>query len=182
MTASSSLFVQWAGNVLSHGLNEEMMKALSVLLLAFPLRQVRKPIDGVFYGALSGLAFAAWEGHKLMSEAQTPALMMMTVAIRSVANSLLHASYTGISGYFIALGALNRRRVAMPALGIAIAILLHGTFDFGADSRDAFPLSLLIGAGTILYLRYCAARSYKAADESEQIGFAREKEPAHATT
>jgi RsiW-degrading membrane proteinase PrsW (M82 family) len=169
MTASSNLFVQWVGNVLSHGLNEEVMKAMSVLLLAFPLRQVKKPIDGIFYGALSGLGFAAWEGHKLIGEAQTPALMMMTVMIRSVTNCLLHASYTGISGYFIAIGALGRRRVALPAAGISIAILLHGSFDFRADSRDGFPLSLLLGAVTYLLFRHCVARSFEDTGDERSV-------------
>jgi len=162
MTNSPSALVRWAGNVLSHGLNEEAMKAISVLLLAFAFRQVKKPIDGIFYGALSGLGFAAWEGHKLIVEAQTPAVMMITVAIRSVSNCLLHASYTGISGYFIAIAALSRRRIALSSLGILIAILLHGTFDFHADVS---PVALITAATTYVLCRYLVARSYQMGEE-----------------
>ena len=169
MTNSSSAFVRWLGNILSHGLNEEAMKAMSVLLLAFAFRQIRKPIDGVFFGALSGLGFAAWEGHKLMVEAQTPAVMMMTVAIRSTTNCLLHASYTGISGYFIAQGALSHRRFALSAFGIALAILLHGTFDFKADVQGEFPLSLVVAVITYLLFRLCIVRSYQMTETLDQL-------------
>src|SRR5438552_64778 len=64
MNSSPTDMVRFIGDWGSHGLAEESLKAFPVILLAFVLKQVKKPMDGVFYGALAGLGFAAWEGYK----------------------------------------------------------------------------------------------------------------------
>lgn len=127
---SSSDLLRLLGDVLSHGLTEELLKALPVVLLTFGISRVRKPTDGAFYGALSGLGFAAWEGYKFMTQSQSGSEALMETLLRTTTLPFLHASFSAIAGYFVALSRFTRQRTAVCATGIAIAATLHGLYDF----------------------------------------------------
>ncbi len=127
--ASQTDIVRFIGILGSYGFNEELLKALPVLLIAFVFKRLKSPADGVFYGALSGLGFAAWEGYTYIVKPDMGGVLMDAL-VRCTALPFLHAAYTGISGYFIALASKSRRPFLLSALGIALASTVHGTYDF----------------------------------------------------
>jgi RsiW-degrading membrane proteinase PrsW (M82 family) len=121
------------------GLNEELLKALVLWLLAFRLKRIVKPSDGMFYGALSGLGFAVFEGYKYVDAAQDTSAIIMQMLLRTTALPFLHATFTAINGYFISLATVtSRRRVALCALGLAVASALHGAYDFASGISEVF--------------------------------------------
>lgn len=136
------------------GGNEELWKAVPVLLVAFWLRRVSKPLDGLFYGALSGLGFAVREGFKYIGAAgdSTSAVLHQTL-IRTTTTPFLHATWTGIGCYFIGLAVASRsRRPALCIVGVATAAGLHGWYDFASDHVVAVGIAALTYLLLISYI------------------------------
>lgn len=116
------------GFVLGVGPVEEGCKAIPVLALAFYFNKVEKPIDGIFYGACSGLGFAIAEGVMYVGHAEVPLAQML---IRGTSLPFLHSLWSAIVGYFIALAAINRSRApALVVTGFFVSVVLHGVYDF----------------------------------------------------
>lgn len=129
---------------------EETAKLLVLFFTIRRLREFDEPLDGVIYGVTVGLGFAALE-NSLYAAGHGPAVGLFRAAVTSVA----HASFSGWLGYFFALSRFTRRRLLIPA-GLALAILLHGTYDlllflsFGASGLLSF---VLVGLAMLLLLR-----------------------------
>ncbi len=139
------------------GANEEFWKAVPVLFVAFYLRRINKPLDGLFYGALSGLGFAVREGIYFLGLAHNPNEILRQVLVRTTEAPFIHATYTAMSGYFIALAILSRgRRAALCIVGIAVPAILHGTFDFVGDHAG---VGIAVAALAYLLLVSYIARS-----------------------
>lgn len=119
------------GFVLGVGPVEEGFKAIPVLALALVWNKIEKPIDGIFYGACSGLGFAIAEGVIYVGNAQMPIVQML---IRGTSLPFLHSLWSAIVGYFIALAAINRSRApALVVTGFLVSVVLHGVYDFVSD-------------------------------------------------
>jgi len=154
--------VRLVGDVGSHGMAEESLKFLPVILLAFVLKQVKKPIDGMFYGALAGLGFSAWEGYKYVIDPQYGGVLVQTL-IRSTALPFLHAAYTAIGCYFVALATLEKtaaRRIKVCAIGYLVASTVHGIYDF-LTGNPKIVMAVFI---YLLFSGY-AAHSHRVAEE-----------------
>ena len=124
--------------------NEETWKAVPVLLLAFAVGRVTTPLDGVFYGALSGVGFAFREGLTYIGGAAEGTDLLHQALIRTTTMPLLHATWSGIAGYFIGVAAASpRRRYALSAVGIATATILHGLYDVAVEHILAVAVAAL---------------------------------------
>ena len=137
------------GFVLGVGPNEELFKALPVILVAFSMRRVEKPIDGIFYGAMSGLGFAISEGVGYVAKADLPLWQML---VRGTSLPFLHSLWSAIAGYFIALAVINRSRApALVVTGLMVSAVLHGVYDWTSGGL----LGLLMCAFTyLLFVSY----------------------------
>ena len=146
----------------SYGFNEELLKALPILLLAFVVKRIKTPLDGMFCGAISGLSFAAWEGYTYLDD-PTKGETLMVALVRITSGMFMHAAYTAIAGYFIALAVEKRRPLALSALGIAIATMLHGFYDVFINEHG--PLMVIIVF--LVFIAY-ADRSQRIATETKE--------------
>jgi len=141
------------GFILGVGLNEEFWKAVPVLLAAFVFHRVAKPLDGLFYGALSGLGFAVREGFKYLGGAVDGADLLHQTLIRTTTSAFLHATWAAIAGYFIGLAVISsERRGALCIVGIAVAALLHGWYDFAVLHVFAVAIAALAYLLLISYI------------------------------
>ncbi len=157
--------VRLVGDVGSHGMAEESLKFLPVILLAFVFKRVKSPIDGMFYGAMAGLGFAAWEGYKYVIDPQYGGVLIQTL-IRSTALPFLHAAYTAIGSYFVALAMREKtaaRRIKICAMGYLVAATVHGVYDFLAGN-EKIAMAIFI---FLLFSAY-ATQSHEVAEEFEQ--------------
>jgi protease PrsW len=104
---------------------EEALKLLVIGRYSARLRDFNEPMDGIVYGAMAGLGFAAVENAFAILGGGLLAAIM-----RSVTAVPLHATCGAVLGYYVARGRLERRRGSI-AKGLAIAVLIHGLYDFG---------------------------------------------------
>ncbi len=124
--------------------NEETWKAVPVLFLAFAVRRGTTPLDGMFYGALSGVGFAFREGLTYIGGASQGSDLLHQALIRTTTMPLLHATWSGIAGYFIGVAAATRRRqFAVSILGIATATTLHGLYDVAVEHILAVAIAAI---------------------------------------
>jgi RsiW-degrading membrane proteinase PrsW (M82 family) len=162
---------RFAGYVLGVGVEEELIKAIPVILLAYALGRVRKPIDGIFFSALSGFGFAINESSKYIAGMHNPAGMLGQTFLRTTALPFLHATWTTVSGYFIALAVMKRRgRVAFSIFGITLAAVVHGCFDSAPDGLPTICAGLF---AYLLFVSYIASvqetDDHTVASAAEQI-------------
>lgn len=137
------------GFVFGVGPNEELCKALPVLLIAFAIGRLEKPIDGIFYGACSGLGFCITEAADYVMSSQGSLLQIL---LRGTTLPFLHSLWSAIMGYFIALAVINRSRApALVVTGLLVSATLHGLYDFFSDGL----LGVAIAAFTyLLFVSY----------------------------
>ncbi len=112
---------------------EEPVKALGVILMKKRLTELE---NGLIYGAAVGLGFAATENILYLNNALMASLQVfiVTAVVRALTSTVLHASASGIAGFGIARSEILAKRGIkkswLPYL--AVAILLHGLFNFFA--------------------------------------------------
>ena len=150
------------------GFNEEITKALPVLLAGLILLRYRKVKLGVrmcmFLGTIAGLTFGVFEQAfytstdiiginqaKSVSEAVNAVLAFSE---RIFVDGFQHAVWAGIAGFFIGMG-LNypRRRVQLVVLGVATAAILHALNDFLAGS-SIWLVIVVQAVSLLLFLGY----------------------------
>jgi len=164
-TAGVTFASNWSAS-LSAPLNEEIFKLCGVVMivLAAP-RALRGPVDGMIFGALTGLGFQVIENvtygldNIVQSGAVTPdGAVQRSVLLRVGATGLgSHWTMTAVSGagigYLVALSARGRRNEGI-ALAIACLLLAMGMhLLFNAPHP---PLPLKVGVNfviiSVLYL------------------------------
>jgi RsiW-degrading membrane proteinase PrsW (M82 family) len=145
------------------GFNEEITKALPVLLAGLVLLRYRKVKLGVrmcmFLGTIAGLTFGIFEQAfytstdiiginqaQSVSEAVNAALAFSE---RIFVDGFQHAVWAGIAGFFIGMGLnYSRRRVQLVVLGVTTAAVLHALNDFLAG--DSIWLVIVVQAASLL--------------------------------
>jgi RsiW-degrading membrane proteinase PrsW (M82 family) len=145
------------------GFNEEITKALPVLLAGYILLKYRSlklnPRMAMFLGTISGLTFGIAEqafytssdivGINQAQSANEAVNAALAFAERIFVDGFQHAVWAGIAGFFIGM-ALNypRRRVQLILLGIATPAILHALNDFLAG--DSVWLVIIVQAASLL--------------------------------
>lgn len=161
------------------GLNEELTKALPVLVIGLILKRQGKMLDvrmWMFMGALAGLAFGvieqasyvtsdaaiAFQGLRQGASAgQADVFLLLNFTERVFVDGLQHAIWAGIAGFFMGI-AINyrKRRLGIIALGIGVPALLHALNDFVLGGPLFGPTAgewvwvIIQAASVILFLSY----------------------------
>ena len=150
------------------GFNEEITKALPVLLAGLILLKYRKLKLSVrmsmFLGTIAGLTFGVAEqafytsndiiGINQAQSNNEAVNAALAFAERIFVDGFQHAVWAGIAGFFIGL-ALNypRRRIQLIVLGVTIAAVLHTLNDFLAGS-SIWLVIIVQAASLLLFLGY----------------------------
>jgi protease PrsW len=123
------------------GLGEELLKYLVLVLYAFRKPSFNEPFDGIVYGVMIGLGFAALENiFYVMEGGIGVAVLRMFTAVP------MHAAFGVIMGYYVGLSKFYRgsARMETSVKGLLFAVLLHGFYDFVLFQDDMPMLSLFI--------------------------------------
>jgi len=157
------------------GYNEEITKALPILLAALILLKFRATKLDVrmwmFLGTISGLTFGILE-ERLYTEmaiaqvAHASAVSqadagVLDFAFRVFVDGFEHAVWAGVSAFFIGI-AINypRRRWQLILLGISMVALLHGLNDWSVSTFNSYWPGILIQAvSLLLFLGYTMSAS-----------------------
>ncbi|HHY47139.1 MAG TPA: PrsW family intramembrane metalloprotease [Firmicutes bacterium] len=146
--------------ILVVGVAEESFKLLAVRLAAYENHAFNEVMDGIVYSVSSGLGFAALENLLYAS-----AFGATVGLVRAFVTCLAHASFSGISGYYLGKAKLcPEAAVTLVARGLGIAIVLHGLYDFLIIGRivPAWSAIFLVAA----VYRYLASKVVKAQESS----------------
>jgi RsiW-degrading membrane proteinase PrsW (M82 family) len=127
------------------GLSEESSKLLGAWSLAYQRREFDEPVDGIVYGAVSALGFAAVENVKYFTVGRLSAVI---VIVRTFMSIPAHMFFGAIWGY--AAGRKLVRRTSI-ALFLALAAAAHGAFDtfLAIDGMALFAVLLNVGLATL---------------------------------
>ena len=113
------------------GVIEESCKFLPLALLIYGRKYFNEYTDGVIYFALAGLGFGLPENllYTLQDGTQTG-------LVRVLLTPAFHAATTAMVGYFLAKQKMTHRSPFFVAIPFAVAIVIHGLYDFGLLSGD----------------------------------------------
>lgn len=131
---------------------EELFKYVVVRLAVYNNKVLDEPLDVMLYMVVAALGFAAAENilylfsplHDSLSFNQILATTAVVSFIRFVGATFLHTLCSALVGYLLVKSLSDpSKRLRLTFIGILLATLLHGLYDFSIISLDGV-LSLLI--------------------------------------
>jgi RsiW-degrading membrane proteinase PrsW (M82 family) len=139
--------------------SEELSKFIMLRWYAFRQKEFDEPFDGIVYGVMVSLGFAAVENLFYVYEGGVSvALLRMVTAVPA------HASFGVIMGYYFGLAWQNPDVAWKYKLrGLLSAIILHGTYDFFLmqSNMPAFALFSFVGLFISIKLSLKAIKSHQ---------------------
>lgn len=105
---------------------EELSKLLPFVVVVVWLREFDEPLDGIIYASFIGLGYAFAENLHYLDFLQP-----LEAMARGFASPVIHMLFASIWAHWITRARLERRSMWLPAaIGLIIASLLHGAYDF----------------------------------------------------
>ncbi len=142
--AHESLMYQLVGGSVIAPLVEELLKGAAVLgILVFFYREFDSLLDGIIYGSLVGLGFAAVENTLYFLGALLEGglgSLLMLIGVRAFLFGFNHAFFTSLTGIGLALARLSRAwtvRLGAPCTGLFLAITAHAIHNSGMTLASA---------------------------------------------
>jgi RsiW-degrading membrane proteinase PrsW (M82 family) len=140
-------------NFLFIGLTEEFWKFAGLYIVAFIRPDFNEPFDGIMYAVMVSMGFATAENILyVMNGGLHVAVARMFTAVPA------HASFAVLMGYFVGLAKFRHRHAPFLGLGLALAVLFHGGYDFFLSLDNI----LLIAFGAATSLVTAIALSFRA--------------------
>jgi RsiW-degrading membrane proteinase PrsW (M82 family) len=149
-------------SVLTIGLSEELAKAIPIAVVAVMLRNRLSPVDYLFLGAVSGLAFGASEVVRYFTSGfgigrESPGNLVLDYVWRFLTDPVTHACWAGLTGYFIGLAVSGQRKwYRVGWIGLAMAMILHGLNDWDVINSHATWV-VVVAVSSVLFLSYAKA-------------------------
>lgn len=156
---------------------EETLKYAVALLMVLWQRAVDEPIDVIIYMVAIALGFAALENALFIYNPLISGDYLnsaLTGFFRFLGATLLHVLASGTVGAFVAMAFYKKKsiKLAMGALGLTIAIILHVLFNFfimDANGEAILGVFLFVWMGIImLFLLFEKVKIIEATHESAQ--------------
>jgi RsiW-degrading membrane proteinase PrsW (M82 family) len=155
--ASGSLLLRLVGGIFVIGAVQEFLKYAAVRYAIFNSPEFDERVDGIIYGAAAGLGYATLVNIAYVVE--NGGVDLGVGAIRVAVTALAHASFAGVTGYFLGRAKFENRGPFWLPIGVFIAALLNGVVNaiIGEITRSglrATPLNGLIGAAIVAVLTF----------------------------
>ncbi len=110
---------------------EEYLKYGVVKLKVLKNSAFDEPVDAMLYCIIAGLGFAAVENLLILFKGLSVEEALITVGLRFLGATLVHALASGIVGYWLALALLHsQQRKKMIVRGLTIAIIFHSCYNY----------------------------------------------------
>ena len=164
----------FAGNwsaALTAPVNEELLKVAGVVLIALAApRVIRGPVDGMIYGALTGLGFQVMENFTYalnnipLTGATNPAeAVVISTVVRGLTSPGSHWAMTAMAGAGVGYLAARGLRGGAPraAACLAVAMAMHLLFDAPAPGA-VIVLKVLLNFAVVLVFYLVLRRGYRA--------------------
>ena len=131
------------GSILVVGVVQEFLKYAAVRYSIYPSREFDERVDGIVYGTAAGLGYATLLNIQFVIDSQGADLR--AALIRIVVTALAQASFSGITGYFLARAKFEDEPVWWLPSGVALAAILNGVFTYVRGEITTTRLSLAGG-------------------------------------
>lgn len=150
--ASANLFLKVVAGIFVVGAIQEFLKYAAVRYSVFASQEYDERVDGIIYGAAAGLGYATMLNITYVIGNGGVDLGMG--AIRIAVTALAHASFAGVTGYFLGRAKFENRGPWWLPLGLLLAATLNGivTAAVGEIARTGLrstPLNGLILAAVV---------------------------------
>ncbi|WP_452233139.1 PrsW family intramembrane metalloprotease [Lacinutrix sp. MEBiC02595] len=104
---------------------EEFSKYIIVRYFAQPNKAFNEQFDGIVYAVMVSMGFAATENIMYVLQGG-----MQTALLRAFTAVPAHATFAVIMGFFMGKAKFSKNRRRLNLLGLILAVLFHGTYDF----------------------------------------------------
>lgn len=121
-------WTQLAGGILVVGFTQEYLKYIAVRASVYGLAEFDERTDGIIYGTAAGLGYATALNIDLI--VASGGVDLGSGAFRIAITALAHASFAGVTGYFLAKQKFERRPIWWMPLGVTLAAVLNGLFYY----------------------------------------------------
>lgn len=122
--AGSSLFLQLLAGTCIVGITQEFLKYAAVRYSIFRSVEFDERIDGIIYGAAAGLGYATFLNVQYVL--QNGGVDLGIGAVRIAVIALAHASFAGVTGYFLGRAKFENRGPFWLPAGLLLAAILNG--------------------------------------------------------
>lgn len=153
------------------GYNEEITKALPILIAAILVLRIRKrkldPRMWMYLGCVAGLTFGIYEQAAYTANAikynvggtgsaSGAILVILAFAERVFVDGFQHAVWAGIACFFVGIAVnYRKRRFLLLTLGISVPAILHGLNDWSGTAFNSIWAPILVqGFSLLLFLSY----------------------------
>lgn len=164
ITASANPLMTFTFAFLIVAFSEELMKFIFLRYYIFTKSDFNEPLDGIIYSVSISMGFAAMENilHIVVRAEDFKEALEIGYS-RSLTAVPAHAAFAMTMGYFAGLAKVQTQRESLLLLtGFALAVILHGLYDFfifleWTNSLTAYTFITLIIAlvsGKYLTLRH----------------------------
>ncbi|QDO94765.1 PrsW family intramembrane metalloprotease [Formosa sediminum] len=120
-----SITHQFINAFLVVALTEEFSKYVIVRYFSQPNKDFNEPFDGIMYAVMVSMGFAATENLLYVYQGG-----IQSGILRAFTAVPAHASFAIIMGYFMGKAKFSKHRIKYNLLGLLLAMLFHGTYDF----------------------------------------------------
>ncbi|OUU13368.1 MAG: hypothetical protein CBC00_00210 [Verrucomicrobia bacterium TMED40] len=169
LTSHDHVMVRLAGSIFHTGVTEELCKILPVLFYFYRKKGDADPKHAIMIGIFSGLGFAAFENLSYADRLAYKSLAMgyqsgeagvvvgalaaqVNVMLRALSLVFLHAIYTGIFSYFIAIAVISKSRViALFLVGLLVSSTIHGFYNWFHSVQGTLSAAVCAFAFMLFY-------------------------------
>lgn len=165
-------FVRW---FLVIALTEEVFKYLAVRLTVYKSKEMDEPLDVMLYMVVAALGFAGLENifylfSPINNMVSLEVVLKTTTTIsfiRFIGATFLHTLCSALIGYFLALSSIkNGHGAKLTLLGITLATLLHGLYDFSIMTLSApfnviIPIVIVVGLAIFMIYDFDSIKKIK---------------------
>jgi protease PrsW len=148
------------------GLVEELSKFFFLRVYAYPKKDFNEPFDGIVYSVMVAMGFATAENilYAITHGLETTLLRMFTAVP-------LHATCGIILGFYVGLAKFRPNPVKYILLGLLLAILVHGAYDFFLFQQDypALAVMAFLSLAAAVAVSFIAIRSSQKASPFKAI-------------
>jgi RsiW-degrading membrane proteinase PrsW (M82 family) len=133
-------WVNVLGSILVVGFVHEALKYAAVRYSVYPSAEFDERVDGVVYGTAAGLGYATMLSVSYILA--SGGVNLGVGAIRVAVAALAHASFGGLSGYFLGRAKFEDEPVWWLPAGVTLAAALNGLFTFLSGELTTTQLTL----------------------------------------
>ncbi|NNE31103.1 MAG: PrsW family intramembrane metalloprotease [Winogradskyella sp.] len=125
LTDEYSIWQQFIQAFIVVALSEEFSKYIIVKYFAQPRKAFNEPYDGIVYAVMVSMGFACTENIMYVLEGGYE-----TAILRAFTAVPAHATFGILMGYYMGKAKFANNRFILNMIGLVVAVLFHGAYDF----------------------------------------------------